>query len=99
MIMWEFTSGIIPFNNEAYDLQLSLNIYKGKRPEIIKDTSQCYVNLMKSCWNINPSKRPIALDIKNIIKKFSSDTFLGSGKVLEFFFKFRIMFESVSKSK
>ncbi|CAI2185841.1 10763_t:CDS:2, partial [Funneliformis geosporum] len=71
MIMWEFTSGIIPFNNEAYDLQLSLNIYKGKRPEIIKDTSQCYVNLMKSCWNINPSKRPIALDIKNIIKSWT----------------------------
>ncbi|CAI2178718.1 10225_t:CDS:2 [Funneliformis geosporum] len=82
MIMWEFTSGIIPFNNEAYDLQLSLSIYKGRRSEIIKDTPQYYINLMKSCWNLNLSKRPTALNIKKIIIKFSSDTFLGSGKVL-----------------
>ena len=30
MIMWEFTSGITPFNNRAHDLQLSLSICKGE---------------------------------------------------------------------
>ncbi|CAI2179164.1 19628_t:CDS:2 [Funneliformis geosporum] len=63
MIMWEFISGILPFNNEAYNFQLSLDINKGKRPEIIEDTPQCYINLMKRCWDMNSLKRPTALEI------------------------------------
>ncbi len=47
MIMWEFTSGVLPFDVRAYDLYLGLDISKGKRPEIIKNTPQCYVDLMK----------------------------------------------------
>ena len=49
MIMWEFTSGVPPFDNRAHDLQLSISICKDERPEIIKDTPKCYVNLMKRC--------------------------------------------------
>src|ERR1044071_215021 len=51
MIMWEFISGIPPFNDRAHDLQLALNICKGERPEIIKNTPQCYIELMKKCWD------------------------------------------------
>ncbi|CAI2173614.1 2988_t:CDS:2 [Funneliformis geosporum] len=68
MIMWEFIYGIPPFNNEAHDFQLSLNICKGKRPEIIKNIQQCYINLMKRCWDIDPLKRLTASEIKEIIK-------------------------------
>ncbi|EXX54397.1 Kic1p [Rhizophagus irregularis DAOM 197198w] len=67
MIMWEFTSGIPPFNNRAHDLQLSLSICKGERPEIIENTPQCYVDLMKKCWNEDPLKRPSALKVKDVI--------------------------------
>ncbi|POG62858.1 kinase-like domain-containing protein, partial [Rhizophagus irregularis DAOM 181602=DAOM 197198] len=49
MVMWEFTSGIPPFNNRAHDLHLSLSICKGERPQIIVNTPQCYVDLMKKC--------------------------------------------------
>ena len=69
MIMWEFTSGIIPFNNRAHDdLQLSLSICKGERPEIIEKTPQCYTDLMKKCWNEDPSKRPSSLEVEKIIE-------------------------------
>ena len=51
MIMWEFTSGIPPFNDRAHDFQLALSICKGERPEIIKNTPQCYIDLIKKCWN------------------------------------------------
>ncbi|RIA85133.1 kinase-like domain-containing protein, partial [Glomus cerebriforme] len=58
IIMWEFTSCIPPFNNKAHDYQLSLSICKGERPEIIKNTPKCYIDLMKKCWNSDPLKRP-----------------------------------------
>ena len=72
MMMWEFISGIPPFDDREHGLQLSLSICKGERPEIIEDTSQSYVNLMKNCWDENPLKRPDALEISNIIKSWIS---------------------------
>ncbi|POG69838.1 kinase-like domain-containing protein, partial [Rhizophagus irregularis DAOM 181602=DAOM 197198] len=58
MIMWEFTSGIPPFKNEAHDHHLILSICKGERPEIAKNTPKCYIDLMKKCWNLDPLNRP-----------------------------------------
>ncbi|GBB92849.1 hypothetical protein RclHR1_20660002 [Rhizophagus clarus] len=67
MIMWELTSGIPPFNNKAHDFQLSLSICRGERPEIIENTPQCYVDLMKKCWNEDPTKRPTAKEVSDTI--------------------------------
>src|SRR6266542_6936220 len=54
MIMWEFISGVPPFDYREHGLQLSLSICKGERPEIIENTLQCYIDLMKKCWNKDP---------------------------------------------
>ncbi len=70
MIMWEFTSGIPPFNDRQYGLHLGLNICQGKRPEIIENTPQCYIDLMKKCWNKNPLKRPTALEVRKVIENW-----------------------------
>ncbi|POG70100.1 kinase-like domain-containing protein [Rhizophagus irregularis DAOM 181602=DAOM 197198] len=70
MIMWELTSGVPPFNNRAHDIQLSLSICKGERPEIIENTPQCYVDLMKKCWNEDPLKRPSSKEVLKIIEKW-----------------------------
>ncbi|GBC21851.2 kinase-like domain-containing protein [Rhizophagus irregularis DAOM 181602=DAOM 197198] len=72
MIMWEFTSGIPPFNNRAHDIQLSLSICEGERPEIIENTPQCFVDLMKKCWDEDPLKRPSSKEVFNIIKEWIS---------------------------
>ncbi|CAB4430788.1 unnamed protein product [Rhizophagus irregularis] len=80
MIMWEFTSGIPPFNNRAHDIQLSLSICGGERPEIIGNTPQCYVDLMKKCWDEDPLKRPSSKEVLEIILKWSS---LPHGKKIE----------------
>ncbi|GBC08563.1 hypothetical protein RclHR1_08220001 [Rhizophagus clarus] len=67
MIMWEFTSGVPPFNNRAHDFQLSISICKGERPGIIESTPQCYVDLMNKCWNEDPLERPSAEKVSDII--------------------------------
>ena len=70
MIMWEFTSGVTPFNDKEHDLQLSLSICKGKRPKIIENTPQCYIDLMKKCWDDDPLKRPSSEEVLNNIEKW-----------------------------
>ncbi len=70
MIMWEFISGIPLFDDKEHNIYLALSICNGERPKIIENTPQCYIDLMKQCWNEDPSKRPNALEISNIIKNW-----------------------------
>ncbi len=70
MIMWEFISGIPPFDDRAHDFQLSFSICKGERPKIVENTPPCYIDLMKKCWDEDPLKRPNAFEIKNIIESW-----------------------------
>ncbi|UZO16569.1 uncharacterized protein OCT59_007954 [Rhizophagus irregularis] len=43
---------------------------KGERPEIIENTPQCYVNLMKKCWNEDPLKRPSTSKVESVIRNW-----------------------------
>ncbi|RIA92167.1 kinase-like domain-containing protein [Glomus cerebriforme] len=63
MIMWECTTGRKPFSNIEHNLDLINNIINGKRPEITKDTPECFANLIKGCWNSDPGKRPTIKEI------------------------------------
>ncbi|GBB88124.1 hypothetical protein RclHR1_14640006 [Rhizophagus clarus] len=66
MIMWEFTSGISPFNHEA----LNANIWEGDRPKIIESTPQCYVDLMKKCWDSDPANRTYVTELEYKISEW-----------------------------
>ncbi|POG61517.1 kinase-like domain-containing protein, partial [Rhizophagus irregularis DAOM 181602=DAOM 197198] len=70
MIMWELTSGIPPFNHEAHDHHFILSVYEGKRPKIMENTPKCYIDLMKKCWDLNPSNRPTIIMLENIISEW-----------------------------
>ncbi|GES91906.1 kinase-like domain-containing protein [Rhizophagus clarus] len=63
MIMWELTTGCKPFADIEHDTNLIYKIIDGKRPEITKDTPECFANLMKRCWDLDPSKRPLITEI------------------------------------
>jgi serine/threonine protein kinase len=63
MIMWELTTSCKPFDNVKHDIQLVYKILDGERPKITEDTPECYANLMKSCWDPDPKKRPSIKDI------------------------------------
>ncbi|PKY25382.1 kinase-like protein [Rhizophagus irregularis] len=70
MIMWELTTGCKPFANVEHDINLIYKILDGERPEITKDTPECYANLMKSCWDPDPEKRPSITEIRKILNKW-----------------------------
>src|SRR5580698_10387182 len=58
MLMWEISSGQPPFINYEHNYDLAMNIINGIRPKIVSGTPLEYKNLMKQCWNADPSKRP-----------------------------------------
>ena len=70
MIMWEFIFGIPLFDDKEHNIYLALSICNGERPKIIENTPQCYIDLMKQCWNEDPLERPNASEISNIIKNW-----------------------------
>ena len=70
MIMWEFTSGVPPFNDRPHDYHLSLSICRGERPEIVENTPKYYIDLMKECWNPEPAKRPTLKILENNITEW-----------------------------
>ncbi|CAB5213937.1 unnamed protein product [Rhizophagus irregularis] len=71
MVMWELTTGCKPFANVEHDHKLIFKILDGERPEITEDTPECYANLMKSCWDPDPKKRPLAKNIRNTFGSWS----------------------------
>src|SRR5581483_7523583 len=64
MVMWELTTGCRPFANVVDDISLIYQIMDGKRPEITEDTPECFANLMRECWDSDPSKRPTITEIR-----------------------------------
>jgi hypothetical protein len=67
IIMWELTSGCKPFADIGHDADLIIKIIDGKRPEITNDTPECFSNLIKKCWDPDPSKRPHVEEIRKTI--------------------------------
>ena len=70
IIMWEMISGVPAFHNIPHDFNLSLNICRGIRPEIIEGTMPEYVELMKRCWDNDPEKRPTANELSKIFNEW-----------------------------
>ncbi|RGB31343.1 kinase-like domain-containing protein [Rhizophagus diaphanus] len=66
MLMWEISSGQPPFVGYKHDYHLAMNIVNGIRPKILSGTPLEYKNLMKQCWDADPSKRP---DIKTLMNR------------------------------
>ncbi|RIA93826.1 kinase-like domain-containing protein [Glomus cerebriforme] len=77
MIMWELTTGCKPFANVKHDFRLIRKILDGERPKITEDTPECYADLMKSCWDPDPKKRP---SIKKIRTTFGSWFFKNTNR-------------------
>ncbi|GES72768.1 kinase-like domain-containing protein [Rhizophagus clarus] len=63
---WKYS----PFNHEAHDIQLSLSICKGERPEIMSNTPKCYADLMEKCWDPDPENRPAIAELEYKISEW-----------------------------
>ncbi|PKY61268.1 hypothetical protein RhiirA4_486009 [Rhizophagus irregularis] len=69
--MWEISSGQPPFINYEHNYDLAMHIVNGIRPKIVSGTPLEYINLMKQCWDADPSKRPDIGTLLNEIDKLN----------------------------
>ncbi|EXX74381.1 Rad53p [Rhizophagus irregularis DAOM 197198w] len=82
MIMYFIATGRQPFSDCAHDELLALNICNGIRPEINEPKApKCYIDLMKKCWDPNPSNRPNAFKIEELIWSFRYSYMLDASEV------------------
>ena len=76
MLMWEIFSGYPPFNDRAHDCYLILEICKNDlRPPILSNMPKEYVEMMKKCWDVDPSKRPTIGELWNFAEDYSNNLY------------------------
>jgi len=70
MIMWEIFAGQPPFDDRAHGPGLILKICEGLRPPLLSNMPVDYIQMMKKCWDADPSKRPTIEELWD----FANDT-------------------------
>jgi len=71
MLMWEISSGQLPFINYEHDYYLAKNLVNGIRPKIVSGTPLKYKSLMEQCWDADPFKRPDVYTLYDKIKEMN----------------------------
>jgi serine/threonine protein kinase len=75
ILMWEISSGQIPFNDHEHNYDLAMKIVNGMRPKISSEIPAEYNKLMEQCWDADPLKRPDATTLLHIFKKMRRDSY------------------------
>ena len=76
IILWEFWSRDPPYKGvKAKEVAVKVKNYKDYRPKITKDTPEEMAELMKKCWDHDPSKRPSFAQILVVLDDYIRDNF------------------------
>jgi serine/threonine protein kinase len=88
MIMYFVATGRQPFANRAHDETLVLDICCEEiRPNIdIQEAPECYIDLMKRCWNSNPDNRPKVNEVFELNELFQ-DSYILDPNIYEIYEK------------
>lgn len=62
IVLWELATSKVPYDNLT-PLQAALGVRQGLRPEIPSGLNPTLADLMRRCWDVNPTKRPSFSDI------------------------------------
>jgi serine/threonine protein kinase len=74
IIAYEVCTGFPPHHDVAHNEALAVAICQGIRPKYKYTIPQLISNLIKQCWDADPSKRPNANVLKESLMKLYDDT-------------------------
>ncbi|GBB97328.1 hypothetical protein RclHR1_02970003 [Rhizophagus clarus] len=63
IIAHEVCTGLPPYHDIAHDELLAINICQGLRPKSDYKIPQLILDIIKQCWDADPSKRPKAIEL------------------------------------
>ncbi|POG81394.1 kinase-like domain-containing protein [Rhizophagus irregularis DAOM 181602=DAOM 197198] len=75
IIMNEYLSEEIPFNDIPHDHILAVKICKGLRPKISEHIPKFLVDLIMKCWDAKAENRPSAKELYQILNKWNETEF------------------------
>jgi serine/threonine protein kinase len=71
IVMNEYLSEEIPFNDIPHDYILAVKICKGLRPKISDDVPKFFADLIIKCWDAKAENRPTAKELYQKLKKLN----------------------------
>ena len=71
VIINEYLSEVIPYNDVPHDHILAVKVCKGFRPKIYEDVPKLFVDWIVKCWDAKPENRPTAKALYQILKKWN----------------------------
>ncbi|EXX68308.1 Tpk1p [Rhizophagus irregularis DAOM 197198w] len=75
IIMNEFLSEEIPFNDIPHDEFLAIKICKGLRPTISKDIPKLLADLIIKCWDPEIKNRPITKELYQLLTRWDGEKY------------------------
>jgi serine/threonine protein kinase len=73
IVMNEFLSEEIPYNDIPHDEFLAIKICKGFRPNISKDIPKLLADLIIKCWDTKVENRPTAKELYQMLTKWDNE--------------------------
>jgi hypothetical protein len=70
VILWELVSRQIFFSDTSFNAEIEARVMAGKRPAIPPQCYPLYAQLIRDCWDPEPSKRPSFKDVINRLQDF-----------------------------
>jgi serine/threonine protein kinase len=81
IIMNEFISEEISYNDIFHDDHLVLDICKGRRPKISGSTPKILADLIEKCWDDKADNRPTAKELHQILNKLNDEKYVESSEI------------------
>ncbi|GES97184.1 kinase-like domain-containing protein [Rhizophagus clarus] len=73
IIAYEVCTGLPPYHDIAHDKLLAISICQGLRPKSDYKIPQLILDIIKQCWDADPSKRPKAVELYDLFDLFGDE--------------------------
>lgn len=70
IVAYEVMTGLPPYHDRPYDIDLALGICQGLRPTFNIKIPQLLEDLIKQCWDADPLKRPTANELEKDLSSY-----------------------------